>query len=64
MPGASKYTNPISYFGHKLFPNARIGTGILGTTRLFGILGRVNPYIGAGLLAYDAVSIGMCMASD
>jgi RHS repeat-associated protein len=62
MPGASKYTNPISYLGHQLLPEARIGTRILGTTRIFGILGRVNPYIGAGLLVYDAVSIGMCMS--
>ena len=55
--GASKFTNIISYFGHLFFRNAQITVSIFGTTRVFGILGRLNIYIGIGLLIYDVVSI-------
>lgn len=58
--GASKYTNLISYTGFKLAPGLKIGTRILGTTRLAGIVGRANVLLAAGLAAYDATSIALC----
>jgi len=70
---ASPFTNPISYFGHKVFPNARLPfriglsprifrkIGLGPTTRIFGILGRANLAIGAGLAVYDMISIGLCV---
>lgn len=36
---------------------------ILGTTRLYGIIGRANPYVGEALLGYDAYFIGSCVKS-
>lgn len=59
---ASAYTNALSYFGLKQFRGLKIGTQILGTNRVFGLLGRANLALGAGLAAYDATSIGMCVA--
>jgi hypothetical protein len=61
LGGASRYTNPISYLGHKYFPNARLKTRILGTTRVFGILGRINLIAGVVLTAYDVISIAACV---
>lgn len=62
VAGASTYTNPISYGGFKFFPEARLPFRVLGTNRIFGVLGRLNPWIGAGLLAYDAYNIGSCVS--
>jgi hypothetical protein len=62
LPGASAYTNPISYFGFKVFPGARLPFQVLGTNRVFGALGRLNPWIGGGLLAYDTYSVGTCVS--
>jgi hypothetical protein len=46
---------PLSAFGHSLPTiNRRVGVRILGTPRVFSILGRAMPGVGAGLLAYDA----------
>jgi hypothetical protein len=61
LPGSSKFTNPLSYIGF-LNPSldVRLPVRILGTTRLFGIAGRAVPFIGEGLLLYDAASIGIC----
>ncbi|MEK7314463.1 MAG: RHS repeat-associated core domain-containing protein, partial [Deltaproteobacteria bacterium] len=55
--GASKFTNIISYLGFIFFQNARITVNTFGTVRVFGVLGRINIYIGIGLLVYDIVSI-------
>lgn len=59
--GASRNTNLLSYFG---FANPaidyRISTRILGTTRVFGIAGRAMPFIGTGIMVYDAGAISMC----
>jgi RHS repeat-associated protein len=60
LGGASEYTNPISYFGFRFFPNVTVGTQILGTARLFGILGRLNIIVGSALLAIDATEIWLC----
>jgi hypothetical protein len=65
LPGSSPYTNPISAFGYKAFPRgARLPVRVLGTTRAFGVVGRLNPYVGAALLAYDAYQIGSCVSSS
>ncbi len=61
LPGASRFTNPISALGFYLPSlDARIGMRILGTTRIFGIAGRAVPFVGEAFLAYDVVSIGIC----
>jgi RHS repeat-associated protein len=62
--GASEFTNPISYFGLKFFPGLKIGRQILGTNRVFGLIGRANIVLGTALLAYDAISIGVCVAQQ
>jgi hypothetical protein len=64
---ASESTNVISYLGFRLgqqYPllNVRFAKQLLGTTRLFGLLGRLNLVTGVGLLAYDVTSIGLCTA--
>ncbi|HEX2205847.1 MAG TPA: RHS repeat-associated core domain-containing protein [Longimicrobium sp.] len=64
LPGASTHTNLISYIGIKHFRGVKAGGRYLGSARLFGVLGRANLLIGAGLLAYDVTSIGMCMADS
>jgi RHS repeat-associated protein len=64
IEGASNYTNVISYLGLKTFPGLKIGRQILGTNRVFGLLGRANIVVGTALLAYDAISIGVCVAQD
>ncbi len=60
--GSSKYTNLWSLTGLKL-GGPIIGTKILGTKNVLRMIGRVNPWIGAGLLAYDAISIGLCVSN-
>ena len=68
-PGSSKYTNLTSHYGHKFFPMAtlphrstaaRVAKSTLGTIRVFGIVGRVLPFVAMGLAVYDAISIGIC----
>lgn len=64
LGGASAYTNALSYLGFRVPAlNIRFGSQILGTTRLFGLLGRLNLVVGVGLLAYDATSIAICTAN-
>ena len=60
--GASEYTSVAGATGFRLFGAAepRIGLRILGTTRLFGIIGRAAPGISAALFAYDAAAIAYC----
>ena len=68
-PGSSKYTNLVSHYGHKFFPMAtlphgsaaaRVAKSTFGTIRVFGIIGRVLPFVAVGLAIYDAISIGIC----
>lgn len=64
LPRTSRFTNPISYLGHRLLPlGGRAAVRMFGTTRILGVIGRVNPWFGAGLLLVDASSIGYCVAS-
>jgi RHS repeat-associated protein len=56
-PGASRFTNVVSYLGHELFPGANLPFKLLGTNRIFGIAGRASPYATAALLAYDIYKI-------
>jgi hypothetical protein len=60
--GASENTSVAGAIGFKLFGAAepRIGVRLLGTTRLFGVIGRAAPGISAALFAYDAATIGYC----
>jgi RHS repeat-associated protein len=62
LAGASESTSVAGAIGYSLFGRAepRIGTRILGTTRVFGIIGRAAPVVSAGLFAWDAISIGYC----
>lgn len=61
LGGASANTNLLSRFGQGFTSDPKIGTQILGTNRIFGLLGRLNLALGVGLLTYDAVSIGLCI---
>ena len=63
--GASRYTNGTSLLGleiYKVSPGLepRMPFRFMGTTRLFGMVGRAIPFVGAGIAAYDAGSIGYC----
>ena len=59
--GATEYTNLLSAFGFKNPSiDVKITRNILGTTRVFGIAGRAMPFIGTGILVYDAGSISVC----
>jgi hypothetical protein len=62
MAGASDSTSVAGAIGFKLFGAAepRIGVSLLGTTRLFGIVGRAAPFVSAALFAYDAGAIAAC----
>lgn len=61
-PKVSRFTNPISYIPFKLGISLNTGKQILGSGRVFGVLGRLNAPIGAALLAYDVASIAICTA--
>jgi len=56
-PGASGYTNPISYIGHKLFRGAKLSFRVIGTNRIFGIAGRLVPPVAVALTVYDLARI-------
>lgn len=62
LAGASETTSVAGAVGYTLFGanEPRIAARILGTTRVFGIIGRAAPIVSAGLFAWDAVSIGYC----
>jgi RHS repeat-associated protein len=61
LGGASANTNLLSRFGQRFTSDPKLGTQILGTNRLFGLLGRLNLALGVGLLTYDAISISLCV---
>ena len=60
MPGASQYTNAMSASGHVTGYNPKIGTQILGTNRVFGLLGRLNLVAYVGLTSYNVTQLAMC----
>ncbi len=60
--GVSKFTNLISYVPFKLGIRANTGLQILGSGRVFGVLGRLNAPVAAALAAYDIASIAICTA--
>jgi hypothetical protein len=60
MPGSSPYTNPISASGHVTGYNPKIGTNVLGTNRVFGLLGRLNLAAFVGLTSYNVTQLAMC----
>jgi hypothetical protein len=62
--GASPFTNLISHLGHKLAPGWKFGKQTLGSNRVFGVLGRANIVVAAGVGAFDATRAAMCVASD
>jgi hypothetical protein len=64
-PGTSPYTNSTSALGYRLYQtnpalDPRMPFRFMGTARLFGMVGRGLPFVGAGIAAYDAASIGYC----
>ncbi|HEX2209905.1 MAG TPA: RHS repeat-associated core domain-containing protein [Longimicrobium sp.] len=72
MPGktrsASLRTNALNYYGHKVLGPLKIPgkwpRAILGSNSLVTLAGRANLVVAAGLLLYDVVSIGACVASN
>jgi len=62
LGGASDTMSLASALEWGLFGSAgpRLAAPLLGTTRLFGVIGRAAPYVSAALFAYDAASIGYC----
>lgn len=66
-PGASDRTNVVSYGGHLLFRGANLPYKVLGTNRIFGIVGRANILVAGGLAAYDihqiANKVSVCNSS-
>ena len=64
MQGASDTLSASSAIEWKLFGAAgpKIpGVNILGTSRVFGVIGRAAPYVSAALAMVDARLIGACM---
>jgi hypothetical protein len=63
MAGASNTMSLTSAIEWKLFGAAgpKIGVNILGTQRLFGVIGRGGPIVSAVLSVVDAHLIGACM---
>ncbi|HKS82800.1 MAG TPA: RHS repeat-associated core domain-containing protein [Candidatus Acidoferrales bacterium] len=60
---ASEYTSVSGAVGFSLFGAAepKIGLSILGTTRVFGIVGRASPYVAAALGASAVARIASCV---
>ncbi len=62
MGGSNESTSLAGAIGLKLFGSAepRLPIRVLGTTRVFGLAGRVAPVISGALLVWDVASIGYC----
>jgi len=60
MPGAGTHTNAISASGQVTGYNPKIGTQILGTNRVLGLLGRLNLVAYVGLMSYNVTQLAMC----
>ena len=61
---SSTVTNAVSLIPHKLGIRLNTGTQILGSGRVFGVLGRANAVVGGVMLAWDAASIAICTGRD
>ncbi len=62
---ASKTTNLISFAGHKIAPKAKIGRQILGSNRIFGVLGRATfPALVIGTAASLGICTEQCLADE
>jgi hypothetical protein len=68
---ASRRTNVLNYVGHQLVGPVNLTDEAgrwafrhLGSRSLVTLAGRANVLLAWGFLAYDAVSIGMCIAED
>lgn len=63
---ATRMTSTLSALAHK-FPELDYRSPVLkslaGTPSLLRATGRMVPYLGAGLLGYDAYSIAQCVGS-
>lgn len=62
LPGASRFTNPISLFGHFAFRGANLPFRVLGTRRVFGIFGRANIVVLSAFVTYDVTSLCICIS--
>ena len=63
LPGASPVTNVGSRIAQSL-PRISMGRRVLGTASALRMVARANVVLAVGFLAYDATSIGMCMARN
>lgn len=61
---SSRVTNAVSLVPHKLGIRLNTGTQILGSGRVFGVLGRFNAIVGGAMLVWDAASIAICTSRD
>jgi RHS repeat-associated protein len=61
---SSRFTNAVSLIPHKLGIRLNTGMQILGSGRVFGVLGRANVIVGSAMLAWDAASIAICTARE
>ncbi len=71
LPGASEYSNALNVYGHRTVGSlklpgsaGRFARRALGSNSLVTLAGRANLALAAGFLAYDAVSIGICVAEN
>jgi len=64
LPGASEFTNNISYYAFTYLPKMKVGRQLLGSNRLAGVVGRANIGLSAALFAYDLTSITLCAAGS
>jgi hypothetical protein len=60
---ASSVTNVGSRIAHSL-PRVQMSRQVLGTASALRLVARLNVVLAVGFLAYDATSIGMCVAED
>ncbi|HEY0105571.1 MAG TPA: RHS repeat-associated core domain-containing protein, partial [Rhizomicrobium sp.] len=60
LRGASPYTNVVSYAGFRFARGAMLPTRVLGTSRLFGLLGRINIPFSALFLTIDEYELYKC----
>lgn len=61
---SSRFTNAVSYIPFKLGIRMNTGMQILGSGRVFAVIGRANAIVGGAMLAWDAASIAICTARD
>jgi hypothetical protein len=64
--GTSGFMSLASVIGEKVFGEGgpRLAQGILGTARIFGVIGRAAFPIAIALASYDAISISYCVYQE